>query len=445
MCSPASLRKIPATTLRPDNVTATAIARLHGRQILDSRGRPTVEAEITLANGVTARASAPSGASTGKAEAVELRDGGTAWEGRAVGRAVANIRGEIAQLLSGHDVLDQAGLDGLLAEADGTANWSRLGGNAVLSVSLAAARAAALAQGQPLYRRFAELAGTEPAMPLPMVNILSGGLHAGRGMDIQDFLVIPVGAQSYSQALEWICQVRSAAAQLCDELGLSTLLADEGGLSPGFQTSEAALDLMVQAFERCGLRAGHDVAIALDLASSSLVDEKGDYAFLRRGLIMSPDALIEQQTLWVQRYPIVSIEDGLGEDDWAHWPELSRRLSHIQVVGDDLFATQPGRIQRAIDGGIANAALIKLNQNGTVSGTLDAIRTARSAGYATVISARSGETEDDFLADFAVGVAGGQIKIGSVRNSERQSKYNQLLRIEEDNLPWTGRSALAGQ
>ena len=426
-------------------MTSTTITRLHGRQILDSRGRPTVEAEITLANGVTARASAPSGASTGKAEALELRDGGTAWEGRGVSRAVANIRGEIAQLLSGCDVLDQARLDGLLGEADGTANWARLGGNAVLSVSLAACRAAATTQGQPLYRRFAELAGSEPAMPLPMVNILSGGMHAGGGMDVQDFLAVPVGAQSYSEALAWICQVRSAAAELCADQGLPTLLADEGGLSPGFRTSEEALTLMVRAFEACGLRPGVDVAIALDLASSSFVEDWGDYSFVRQGMTMSPEALVELQVQWVMRYPIVSIEDGLAEDDWAHWPELTRRLGHIQIVGDDLFATQPERIRRAIDGGIANAALIKVNQNGTVTGTVEAIQTARGAGYATVISARSGETEDDFLADLAVGVGGGQIKIGSVRNSERQAKYNQLSRIEEDDLPWLGRAALAGR
>jgi enolase len=424
-------------------VTKTAIAAIRARQILDSRGRPTVEAEVELGSGVVARASAPSGASTGKAEAVELRDGGEAWEGRGVRRAVANVVDEIAPLLTGRDVLDQAGLDDSMRELDGTPNLARLGGNATLAVSLASARAAAIAQGQPLFRRFAELAGAEPIMPLPMVNILSGGLHAGRGMDVQDFLAIPLGAGSYTEALEWISRVRTAATRLCAQRGLPTLLADEGGLSPGFATSEEALDLMVQSFEQSGLRPGEDVAITLDIASSSLVDDAGGYSFTRQGRSYSSGEMIELQASWVKRYPIVSIEDGLGEDDWVNWPEMTRRLAPIQLVGDDLFATQPERIRRAIDNGIANAALIKVNQNGTVTGTVDAIRTARGAGYATVISARSGETEDDFLADVAVGVGGGQIKIGSVRNSERMAKYNQLTRIEEAGLPWAGRTGLA--
>jgi len=424
-------------------MTATAIANIHARQILDSRGRPTVEAEVTLANGVVARAAAPSGASTGKAEAVELRDGGEAWDGRGVGRAVANAAVEIARLLQGRDALDQLGIDQAMREADGTASLTRLGGNAVLPVSLAVVRAAAAAQGQPLWRRFADLADVEPSMPLPMVNILSGGLHAGRGMDVQDFLAVPVGAGSYSEALDWICRVRARAADLSAARGLPTLLADEGGLSPGFETSEEALDLMLESIEKAGLMPGRDVAIALDVASSSLVDADGRYAFRRQGRTYAAADLVEIEANWVAQYPIVSIEDGLGEDDWDNWPAMTRRLAHIQLVGDDLFATQPERIQRGIDAGIANSALIKVNQNGTVSGTLAAIRTARRANYATVISARSGETEDDFLADLAVGVGGGQIKIGSVRNSERQAKYNQLLRIEEAGLAWAGRSGLA--
>lgn len=424
-------------------MSATSISVLHARQILDSRGRPTVEAEVTLANGVTARASAPSGASTGKAEAVELRDGGAAWEGRGVSRAVANVTGDIARHLVGRDALDQHGIDTAMRELDGTANLARLGGNAVLSVSLGVARASAFAQNQPLWQRLAELAGTQPAMPLPMVNILSGGLHAGRGMDVQDFLAIPVGAHSYSQALDWICRVRSKAAELCEARGLTTLLADEGGLSPAFETSEEALDLMVEAFHKAGLEPGKDVAIALDVAAASLFDGAGGYVFRRQGHKYSVAEMIDKQAEWVETYSIVSIEDGLDEDDWQNWPEMTGRLSHIQLVGDDLFATQPDRIQRGIDAGIANCALIKVNQNGTLSGTLEAVRTARTAGYATIISARSGETEDDFLADLAVGVAGGQIKVGSVRNSERQAKYNQLLRIEEAGLPWSGTFGLS--
>ncbi len=421
----------------------TELRRLHARQILDSRGRPTVEAEIELASGLVARASVPSGASTGKAEAVELRDGGSSWEGRAVGKAVRNITGEIASLLTGHDVLDQAGLDQKLREADGTTNLARLGGNATLAVSLAAARAAAAATGVALHRRLADLAGVTPTMPMPVVNILSGGLHAGRGMDVQDFLVVPIGASSYGQALEWICRVRTAATALCAERDLPTLLADEGGLSPGFADSADALKMMVEAFERAGLEPGKDAAIALDIASSSLVDADGRYAFARQAKRHDAKDMIELQTQWVTDFPIISIEDGLGEDDWSHWPAMTEALGHIQLVGDDLFATQPDRIHRAISEGIANAALIKVNQNGTLSGTLEAIKVARAAGYATVISARSGETEDDFLADLAVGVGGGQIKIGSVRNSERLAKYNQLTRLEELGLEWSGRSGIS--
>ena len=424
-------------------MTATRITAIHGRQILDSRGRPTVEAEVTLAGGAEGRASVPSGASTGKAEAVELRDGGEAWEGRGVGRAVVHVRGEIARLLIGHDAIDQAGLDRRMRDADGTLTIARLGANAVLAVSLAAARAVAAAQRHPLYRRIAALAGCEPAMPMPMVNILSGGLHAGRGMDVQDFLAVPLGAGSYAEALEWIARVRAAATELCAAQGLPTLLADEGGLSPGYEAPEQALDLMIAAFERARLRPGEQVAIALDVASSALEGEAGRYVFARRGRTYSSDEMIALQESWVARYPIVSIEDGLGEDDWANWPAMTTRLGRIQLVGDDLFATNPERIRRAVDAGIANAALIKVNQNGTLSGALEALRAARAAGYATVVSARSGETEDDLLADLAVGVAGGQIKVGSVRNSERLAKYNQLLRIDEAGLPWIGRNGLA--
>ena len=421
----------------------TKIASIKGRRILDSRGRPTVEAEIWLDDGRMARASVPSGASTGKAEAVELRDGGEAWGGLGVTRAVANVTGEIAAALKGCDVCDQPGLDARMRELDGTDNLSRLGGNATLAVSLAAVRASALVTGQPPFRRIAELAGVTPTMPMPMVNILSGGLHAGRGMDVQDFLMIPVGAKSYTQALDWVCRVRASATALCADAGITTLLADEGGLSPGFETSEEALTLMVKAFERAGLERGKDAAIALDIASSSLVNDAGDYPFVRQGRTYSASEMIALQHAWVADFPIISIEDGLGEDDWGNWPAMTAALSKIQLVGDDLFATQPARIDRAVAAGICNAALIKVNQNGTFSGTLDAIRSARAGGYATVISARSGETEDDFLADLAVGVAGGQIKIGSVRNSERLAKYNQLLRLDEEGLDWAGASGIA--
>jgi enolase len=421
-------------------VSAAAIQTIHARQVFDSRGRPTVEAEVTLAGGASGRASAPSGASRGAAEAFELRDGDAArFEGRGVGRAVAGVNGEIAAALVGRDALDQSALDAAMRGLDGTAQLTRLGGNAILAVSIAVARAGAAALGQPLCRRLADLAGVAgPTMPMPMVNILSGGLHAGRGMDVQDFLAIPVGARSYGEALEWSLRVRAAATALCAEAGLPTLLADEGGLSPGFTDGADALTLMVRAFERAGLRPGEDAAIALDIAASSLTDAEGRYVFRRADRLLGSPEMIETQADWTARFPIVSIEDGLGEEDWAAWPELTRRLGHIQLVGDDLFATQADRIARGVREGAANAALIKINQNGTLSGTLEALAAARAGGFATVISARSGETEDPFIADLAVGVAGGQIKIGSVRTSERMAKYNQLLRLEEARLPFAG-------
>jgi enolase len=421
-------------------VSATTIRTVFARQVFDSRGRPTVEAEIALAGGGNGRASAPSGASRGAAEAYELRDGDPArLEGRGVSRAVAGVNGEIARALVGRDALDQRGLDQAMRGLDGTAQLSRLGGNAILAVSIALARAGAAALGQPLFRRLADLAGvTQPTMPMPMVNILSGGLHAGRGMDVQDFLVIPIGAQSYGEALEWVLRARAAATALCEEEGLATLLADEGGLSPGYSDGAQALNLLVRAFHLAGLRPGHDAAIALDIAASSLADPEGRYVFRRAGRLLGAPAMIELLADWAARFPIVSIEDGLGEEDWTAWSELTRRLGHIQLIGDDLFATQADRIARGVRGGAGNAALIKINQNGTLSGTLDALAAARGGGFATVVSARSGETEDAFIADLAVGVAGGQIKIGSVRTSERMAKYNQLLRLEEEGLPFAG-------
>ena len=414
--------------------SSAPIATIRAREILDSRGRPTVEAEVVLAGGAVGRASAPSGASRGAAEAFELRDGDPERHaGLGVRRAVAGVNEEISSALRGCDALDQGGIDAALRTLDGTANLSRLGGNAILAVSIAIVRASAAALGQSLHRRIADIAGiATPALPTPMVNILSGGLHAGRGMDVQDFLVMPIAADSWSQALDRVCRVRAAAATLCEEAGLPTLLADEGGLSPGFADGEAALNLMVGAIERAGLRPGEEAAIALDIAASSLGDDTGGYVFRRAGRVLDSTAMTDMLTDWAARFPIISIEDGLGEEDWAAWPTLTRALGHIQLVGDDLFATQPDRIARGAAMGAANAALIKINQNGTLTGTLDAVAAARAAGYATVISARSGETEDPFIADLATGLAGGQIKVGSVRNSERMAKYNQLLRLEEE-------------
>lgn len=426
---------------------SSAIHRIRGRQILDSRGRPTVEADVTLEDGSFGRASVPSGASTGAAEAHELRDADPDYyEGRGVLKAVANVNREIAAALRGSDALDQRGVDHRLAMLDGTERLERLGANAVLAVSMAVCRAAAVARGQALYARIAELSGTaQPALPLPMVNILSGGLHASRGMDMQDFLAIPARAASMAEAIHTVGRVRSAAAQVMKERGLPVLLADEGGLSPGLDTGRAALELMMESIERAELKPAEDVLIAIDIAASSLKGPDGTYRFAREGRHYSSEELIALVHGWVREFPVVSIEDALDEEDWAGWRRLTARLAQqVQLVGDDLFSTNLARVRRGVREGIANGVLIKINQNGTVSGTLDTIAEARAHGYATIVSARSGETEDAFIADLAVGTAAGQIKIGSVRCADRLSKYNQLLRIEEESgAPYVGTAALA--
>ncbi|MCM5569591.1 phosphopyruvate hydratase [Burkholderiaceae bacterium FT117] len=431
-------------------MTATSIRALRARQVLDSRGRPTVEVDVALQGGAIGRASVPSGASTGAAEAHELRDGDPArYGGLGVRRAVANANGEIAAALRGFDACDQRGLDARLRELDGTPQLERLGANAVLGVSLAACRAAAAALGQPLYRRLAELSGTDrPTMPMPMVNILSGGLHAGRGMDVQDFLAVPASASSIEEAIDVVSRVRMAATGAMAARGLSTLLADEGGLSPGLATGREALELMIEAIARAGLEPGRDVAIAIDVAATSLKGPApGVYRLAREGRDATSDEMIEMTTGWVRDFPVVSIEDALDEEDWAGWRRLTERLGGaVQLVGDDLFTTNPARVDRGIAEGVGNGVLVKLNQNGTLSGTLDVIERARRAGYAPVVSARSGETEDPFIADLAVGTAAGQIKIGSVRCGERMAKYNQLLRIEEESgAPFAGIAALSGR
>ena len=422
------------------------IEQVVARQVLDSRGRPTVEVDVILSDGTLGRACAPSGASTGRHEAVELRDGDRKqFAGLGVTRAVENVLEEIAPALKGSAVEDQGGIDTLMTELDGTHNFGRLGGNAVLATSLAVCRAAALAAARPLHVYINDLLGDRPmSMPLPMTNILSGGAHAGRGMDIQDFLAIPIGATSYSQALSMVNDVRSTAATISARKGLPVLLADEGGLSPGFETAEEALDLMVAAFEEAGYQPGVDIAIALDVASSELFDE-GLYTLARQGETYSGMQMVEYIARLAGSYPILSIEDPLDQDDWTHWAQITSRLGHIQLLGDDLFVTNPDRIARGVLEGAANAALIKVNQNGTLTGTFAAMRAAWSAGYAPIVSARSGETDDAFISDLAVGSGAGQIKIGSTRNSERLSKYNQLLRIEgQAELPFAGRAALSG-
>jgi enolase 1/2/3 len=418
----------------------SVIRSVHGRQVLDSRGRPTVEVEVGTDDGVVARASVPSGASTGTHEAHELRDGDRAvFSGLGVLSAVAHVNAEIAAALRGHDVVDQQGCDRVLRELDGTPGLSRLGANAVLGTSLATCRASAKVLRQPLFRRIADLAGAEPTLPMPMVNIFSGGLHAGRGMDVQDFLAVPISASTMLDAIRLTAEVRDAATVVCAERGLPTLLADEGGLSPGCRTGRDALELLVVAVERAGLQPGVDIAIAIDVAATALYDSAtGVYQLRREGRLASTADMIEMISGWVEDYPIVSIEDALDEEDWAGWRELTARLGdRVRLIGDDLFTTNVQRLTQGIASGCANGVLVKVNQNGTLSGTLDVVGKAREAGYVPVVSARSGETEDDLLADLAVGTAAGQIKVGSMRSGERLAKYNQLIRIAEDvSLPF---------
>jgi len=426
----------------------TTIEAIHAREILDSRGRPTVEADVVLAGGARGRASVPSGASTGTSEAHELRDGDKSrYGGLGVSRAVANANGEIAAALRGLDALAQPGLDARMRELDGTPQLGRLGANATLAVSLAAARAAAAAQGQEFFQRIAELAGTAaPVLPMPMVNIFSGGMHAAGGMDFQDFLAMPLAARDIGEAIHIAARVRSAATEVCREQGLPTLLADEGGVSPGEATPRGALLMMVQAIERAGLRPGADVGIAIDVAASTLGDSGKGYRLAREGRSFATGEMVDLLEALTREFPIVSIEDGLGEEDWGGWSALTRRLGgRVQLVGDDLFATHPARLGRGVRDGVANGVLVKANQNGTLTGTLEVIAQARAAGYATIVSARSGETEDAFMSDLAVGAAAGQIKIGSLRTSNTVAKYNQLLRIGEAPMPFAGAAALAGR
>ena len=415
-------------------MVASSIRGVRARQIFDSRGRPTVEADVELEDGTTGRAAVPSGASTGKHEVHELRDGDPqVYAGLGVLQAVRSVQNVIAPAVIGFDARDQETLDAHLRELDGTPRLERLGANAILAVSMAACRAAAAADEVPLYVHIARLAGVDqPVLPMPMINILSGGAHARRGMDVQDFLVIPTGAVGLDQALREVAAVRAAAGRLLSDEGKSVLLADEGGFSPGYETAWEALELLVRAIETAGLRPGDDVSIAIDVAATQLATPQGDYFLRREGRSLSTAGMVEQVLGWVERFPIISIEDGLAEDDWAGWRTLTARLGgKVQLLGDDLFCTNVARIRQGIELGVANAVLIKLNQIGTVSDTLAALGVARHAGYRTVVSARSGETEDAFIADLAVGSAAGQIKVGSLSSSERMAKYNQLVRIQE--------------
>src|SRR5689334_17904190 len=405
------------------------IETVHARQILDSRGNPTVEVEVQLRSGAHGRAAVPSGASTGEFEATELRDGGGAYMGKGVTKAVENVNGELAQAVAGHDALDQEGLDRKLIELDGTPNKSRLGANAILGVSLAAARASAAEENVPLWRYL----GGEAAhiLPVPMMNVLNGGAHADNSVDFQEFMIVPVGAPSFAEALRTGAEVFHALKKTLSARKLATAVGDEGGFAPDLESNEAALRVLIEGIEAAGYRPGDDVAIALDPATSEIFHD-GAYDLHHEGRKLSSDELAGYWGDLVDRHPIVSIEDGMHEADWEGWRAVTERLGdRVQLVGDDLFVTNTERLRRGIEAGVANSILIKVNQIGTLTETLEAVDMARGAGYTAVMSHRSGETEDVAIADLAVATGCGQIKTGAPSRSDRVAKYNQLLRIEE--------------
>jgi len=426
---------------------ATRIARVDAWEALDSRGRPTVACRLLLQGGAEGEALAPSGASTGRHEAVELRDGGERYGGRGVRMAVGNVHDLIGPALAGMDAADQASVDARMRELDGTPQLARLGANAVLAVSLACARAAAAATGLPPWRALAGDGAREPLLPMPMVNILSGGAHAGRMVDVQDYLVIPLGAESFAQAMEWVWRVREAAAAVvADRGGNPHLVADEGGLAMQLHDNTEGLRLLCEAIERSGLRPLDDVGIALDVAATQLWAD-GAYTLAAEHRSLDTAEMVGMVAGWSREFPLVSIEDPLAEDDWEGWRAATALLGERQLIGDDLFATNVGRLRRGIGDGAGNAVLVKVNQNGTLSGTAEVMRLARDAGYATVVSARSGETEDAFIADLAVAWRAGQIKVGSLTRSERTAKWNRLLAIEAQagsKATFAGRGCLAG-
>ncbi len=401
------------------------VRTVRAREILDSRGNPTLEVEVILEDGSSGRAAVPSGASTGAKEAVEVRDGGRRYGGKGVLTAVRHVSGEIASAMSGRDFASQQEVDRLLIEVDGTPTKSRLGANAILGVSLAYARAAAQSLKKPLFQYI----GDKALLPTPLVNVLNGGLHADNELDLQEFMLVPVGFDSFREALRATVETFHTLKKILKSRGLSTNVGDEGGFAPQLQENEDALRLLVEAISAAGYQPGRDLALALDPAASTFY---ADGRYRIEGKSLSASELIGLYEEWLERYPIVSIEDGLAEDDWAGWQKLTKRLGErVQLVGDDLFVTNPDLIQRGIGEGLANAVLIKLNQIGTLTETLWAIETAHRGGYRAVISHRSGETEDTFIADLAVGTGAGQIKAGSVSRGERTAKYNQLLRLEE--------------
>lgn len=430
----------------------TTIVRVHGRQILDSRGNPTVEADVVLEGGILGRAAVPSGASTGEHEAIELRDGHPAeYLGKSVRKACANIQSVLAPALTGMDAVDQRAVDRRLLELDGTPNKSKLGANALLAVSMATARAAAAALGLPLYRYLARYSTVPDAtlLPVPLMNILNGGAHADNSVDLQEFMILPLGATSFSEALRMGVEVFHHLRSVLKQRGYSTAVGDEGGFAPNLRSNEEAIEVVLEAIAAAGYRAGEQIALALDPATSEFYDSKsGQYVFRKSdGSVRDREQMVAFWREWVRKYPIVSIEDGMAEDDWDGWALLTRELGgRVQLVGDDLFVTNTARLRRGIQENVGNAILIKLNQIGTVSETIEAIEMARQARYASIVSHRSGETEDTFIADFAVAMGTGQIKTGSASRTDRVAKYNQLLRIEEElgsHARFAGRAALA--
>lgn len=409
------------------------IQSLHAREIIDSRGNPTVEVEVTLADGSFGRAAVPSGASTGSHEAVELRDGESRYGGKGVTHAVKNVNTTLNDALRGAE-FSQADLDKKMIELDGTPNKGNLGANAILGVSLAFAHAAAASAKKPLYRYFQEIAGlgNQLTLPVPMMNILNGGKHAENSTDLQEFMIMPVGAPSFKEALRYGAETFHALKKLLGSRGLNTSVGDEGGFAPRLPSNEAALEIIIEAIKKAGFEPGKDIYIAIDAAASELYND-GVYDLACEGKKLTNEQMVELYASWAEKYPIVSLEDGLDEDDWAGYAYLTEKIGdRLQVVGDDLFVTNVERLAQGIEQKAGNSILIKLNQIGTVSETIEAIRMANEAGFTSVVSHRSGETEDTTIADFVVGLGTGQIKTGSLCRSERIAKYNQLLRIEEE-------------
>jgi enolase len=409
----------------------SAIVDIFAREILDSRGNPTVEAEVILESGVLGRAAVPSGASVGTKEAVELRDNDSQrYFGKGVLKAVENINSEISEALMGQDAIEQSFIDQTLIDLDGTSNKARLGANAILAVSLAVAKAAAEDSGIPLYRY---LGGSGPmSMPVPMMNVINGGVHANNNIDLQEFMIVPLGAPSFSEALRYGTEIFHTLKKMLHEKNMTTTVGDEGGYAPNLKNNEAALQLIVEAIEKAGFIPGDDVAIALDFASSELFKD-GKYQLASDNLSLSSEQLIDYISAWVEKYPIISIEDAMSEHDWDGWKMLTSKLgSSVQLVGDDVFVTNPSILKEGIEQKVANSILIKINQIGSLTETFSAIEIAKCAGYTSVISHRSGETEDTTIADIAVATNALQIKTGSLSRSDRLAKYNQLLRIEED-------------